>query len=399
MSVKAVKLCRLLEGRSSGELVSVTDREVIEATSPAEQMGDLIQNILRERSEKNSAILLLDCLRMTSFQLPQSLSITRTIIWVVPTAEFAACVVHSVHKSSVLREPVQPHFWPVRCSSSPVEASPQGFLFRLCNVFTSIHTNLVLAFPESPREEDVRRAVRGARLQWGSPQSNVLYVFSDVVSTARSMSSVLYRTPSCTDNLVRSLRDIEGNRRAPWVTAEFDGLTRELSLYHQMLWLTKLLVEEERVCGGEESQWLHEIGWTLQSPPSFKECALKSRLTDWEGDHLCNYLKTTCLWSRDSDSFVGFAPSSQLKDYVIQHPDLSFNPPLIRDSPLQLQDTSESTWPSKWFLNDVPNDAPTLLTAGSVCTDIATPTLIKLATFNCCQLTIQCIISYLRQQQ
>ena len=405
LSVKAVKLCRLLEDRSSGGLVSVTDREIIEAASPAEQMGDLI-DILKERSENGSAILLLDCLRMTAFQLPQNLSITRTIIWVVPTAEFAACVVHSVHKSSVLKEPVQPYFWPVQCSSSLVEATPQGYLFRLCNIFTSMHTNLVLVFPESPCEEDVRRAVRGAKSQWvpeiASSQSNVLYVFSDVVLSAQSVSPVLYRTASCTDNLVRTLQDIERDRRAPWETAGFDGLRRELSLYHQMLWLTKLLVEEERVYKGEVSQWLDEIGWQIQSSPSlaeFKEHLLTRSLTDWEGNHLRNYLKTSCLWSRDPNNFLGFVPSSQLKEYVIQYPDLSFTPPEIRDSPFQRQDTNDCTLQSRWFLDEVPKDAPTLITAGSVCTEVATPTLIKLATFNCCQLTIQCMKSYLQQQE
>ena len=367
-------------------------------------MDKLIQTVLRQRSGNNSAIQLLDCLRMTSFQLPQNLLITHTIIWVVPTAEFAACVVHSVQMSSVLREPVQPYFWPVQCSSSLVEANPRGYLFRLCNIFTSIRTNLVLVFPESPCEEDVRRAVRGARLQWGSEigssQSNVLYVFSDVVSSAQSMSPVLYRTASCTDNLVRSLRDIEGDGRAPWVSAGFDGLRGELSLYHQMLWLTKLLVEEERVCRGEESQWLDDIEWPAQSSSSlrdFKEHVLKSRLTDWEGNHLRNYLKTSCLWSYDPNSLVGFVPSFQLKDYIIHHPDLSFDPPSIGDSPFQLQDTNECTLQSKWFLDEIPRDAPSLITAGSICTDIATPTLIKLASFNCCQLTIQCMISYLQQ--
>ena len=407
MSVKPARLCRLLEERSAGGLVSVTDREeVIAGNSPAERMDALIQTILRQRSDNNSAIQLLDCLRMTSFRLPQNLSITHTIIWVVPTAEFAACVVHSVQTSSVLKEPVQPYFWPVQCSSSLVEATPQGYLFRLSNVFTSIRTNLVLVFPESPREEDVRRAVQGARLKWGSEigssQSNVLYVFSDVITSSQSISPVLYRTASCTDHLVGSLRDIERDGRAPWVTAGFDGLRGELSLYHQMLWLTKLLVEEERTWRGEESQWLHDIGWPRRSPPSLtdsKERVLRRRLKDWEGNRLCNYLKTSYLWSCDPNSLVGFVPSSQLKDYVIHHPDLSFDPPLIRDSPFQLQDTNECTLQSKWFLDEIPRGAPSLITTGSVRTDIATPTLIKLASFNCCQLTTQCIISYLQQQQ
>ena len=317
---------------------------------------------------------------MTPFQVP-SLPVSNTILWITPSAEYAAILIQTFNCSPELGDTF---FWPVEdttctCKSSSVHY----FLYRFCNVFNSFRVRVILVFPEGPTEEDMKHAVHGSTAQWRDVN---LIVYSGLLSRYDpGYGAVIYRTSSCTPDLLQSLDS------TAWKVNDFSELQKEFDSYKQMIWLAKLYHELENV--GKESVWLKAINWT----GSRCEEIIAQNLKDWDSKELLRYLLRIRLWSCDCTSTLGVTPTQQIKQTIG-----SLNPPptvvystcedstnfMIKDMPTDQMDAV--------VLGEVPKLMPVLATAGLMPAEVLTPTFRRLAIEKCCKFTIQCLLYLLK---
>lgn len=401
MSIKPDSLCRLLIHRSSGRLISEVDRQEIMSkreVAPSEQIDSILEK-LKTRSGydndqdttatntgKNASLFLLDCLRSTPFHIP-NLPVINTILWITPSADYAAYLIQTLNSSPDIQEPF---FWPVEISSlSPTHS----FLYRVCNVFTSFKSKLILVFPQGPTSEDMRHAIQGALKQW----TNIsLVVYSGLASVYdHRYGSVIYKTASCTPELVEFLN--EDGRSLSWAVNDFTELQRETDLYNQMMWLAKLMFEDSK---GEESEWLRKVGWTGTMDGHQKEEILTRNLKDWKSNELCRYVLKTRLWSCDPDGLAGVAPVELIQEMI--------SGDVVRPLPNMIYSSCDDVTKfgvdeaTKYdpiagvVLSEVAKLLPTLVTSGVMPVDVMTPTFRRLAIEKCCKFAIQCLIFSLK---
>lgn len=337
------------------------------------------------------SLQLLDCLRCTHLScLP---SINKTILWVAPSAQYAAAVVRTIKTISLLTDhPLQPHFWPVQRSSVLHSATTHGFLYRVCNLFASIDTKLILVFPEGSHEDDLKNAINGSLSQWSNFS---LIIYNSVVSTIGCTGPLIYRTAACTEDMLAMLRRREEEGVDSWSNDEFGEMEKELCSYDQMMWLGKLLheIENERR-DNVRSEWLVQLGWDVSSETltDYQHHILRENLKDWESGNLRKYLIDTHLWSCDDTSLVGVVPGHCIIETVQQT--VSLHPPRLPDQlKFIIEESSVDCYPEAIRQATV----PTLLTSGTVPAHLTTPTFNRLAAQRCCRLTVESLLMHLKK--
>lgn len=314
---------------------------------------------------------------------------------------------------TLLSKFVQPHFWPVQHNSAEHLTTPLGYLYRVCHIFTSIHTKLVLVWPDSYQwnndddidscsngssgGDDLARAVEGSLSNWSSAN---LLVYTDILTAAGVNGGVsLYRTGESGDDdhrreeMIGELRKKEEQRTDTW--SQCSSMNREASLYHQMMWLGRLAIEIERdnMESGESSELLQKLGWDpkeAQLTP-YQSNILSQNLPDWERGRLTEYLIDTRFWSKDEGTQLGVVPGPRIRKTLQCIPSRFFS---------QIPQSPERSFFSIEERNDrIPEvirnvPLPKLVTCGVVPAHLTTPTFYRLAVETCCSFTVECMILY-----
>ena len=372
-------LCRLLEYRDSSSF-NKQDREEVIHHGPNEALGRVLD--LVKRKEGSGVIRLLECLRVTSVRLDTlnlHLPISRTIIWIVPSPQYAALAVNCIQTNPKLNDTFLWHVMPYK-----------GFLCRRCSLFLRIDTELILVFPHEEDELAMKDAVEASRDEWGSRCS--LIVFSGLGCGNELCDTVLHKGVA---ELVHHLRHLEAQKEAPWSVPMFEDLNKERSLFYQMLWFGRLVVEDEKVRRGEEmSPWLQDLEWEVsESLTGYHECILERNLSDWKNGELVRYVKRSRLWVNDDSCLFKMSPIESFRNAVL-HSLISSSPPPITFSNPKLQtECIHYNDHVRWFLSSDPK-VPLLVCAGinQIFPGLSSPGLTKIATINSCNLAIECIL-------
>ena len=174
----------------------------------------------------------------------------------------------------------------------------------------------------------------------------------------------------------------------------FEDLNKEQSLFYQMLWFGRLVVEDEKVRRGEEmSPWLQDLEWKVsESLTGYHECILERNLSDWKNGELVRYIKRSRLWDDDSCLFK-MLPIESFRNAVLHSLISSLPPPITFSIPKLQTECTRYNDHVRWFLSPEPK-VPFLVCAGinQILPGLSSPGLTKIATINSCNLAIECIL-------
>ena len=374
-------LCRLLEYRDNSSF-NKQDREEALHQGPNEALARVLDFVKREKGGVTGGFRLLECLRVTSVRLDTlnlRLPISRTIIWIVPSPQYAAVAVNCIQTNTKLNETF---LWGVMAY--------KGFLCRRCSLFLRIDTELILVFPHEEDKLAMREAVQASLDEWGSKCS--LMVFSGLGCGKELCDTVLHKG---VEGLVPHLRHLEAQKEAPWSIPMFEDLNKERSLFYQMLWFGRLVVEDEKVRRGEEmSPWLQDLEWSVsESLTGYHEHILERNLSDWRNGELVRYMKGSRLWVNNDSCLLKMLPIASFRNAVLQSLISSSPPPITFSNPKLQTECTHYNDHVLWFLSSDPK-VPLLVCAGinQIFPGISTPELTKIATINSCNLAIECIL-------
>lgn len=373
---------------------TIQDELEIIGAGPNEGLSK-IQDLVEQRGLE---YIFLECLRLLNYKLSsieRNLPINKTILWIVPSAKFAAYAIHCCSQSRAFHDNRIPYFGDPRSSGVQYCKGDDQFIFRYCPLFRDMDTDLILVFPvEEHDQRSLDVAVRGSLERWGSECT--LMVYSPLLYGDNLLSSVIISdTLGVQSSAV--IDHVKSSDNPLWLRTP--SYKKEMSLFYQMIWLAKLLVDVRQLNNMKsKSELLSDLHWESSLNSSFNSHILEQNLSYYKDGSLLKYIRLSGLWTEDDDEpYIGMYPVHKLVRLIssIPTPSLDQNLPSPAFNVASSNEFNHSD--VVWFLQSFHKSSykKPLIICGCInqlVPGLSTAQITKAASINCCNLSIECIL-------